>query len=200
MRGLGNEAWALKGGGGLAVLKGNLEIVISAPRTSDRQLEALARIAIRTLPRRYRDTPCSFPHRRRRARAPVSAGARSVKVGVGQSVASAAPLLSGRPADLRIRPASQRKIHRSRWYWTSSSVDLPSGSGSGDQGTHPRGGSSGRRQARRSSRGARPRLGFLTGRADGRRLVASRAAASGVQRSPTGVPGPPCCVDGGAFR
>ncbi len=51
VRGLGNEAWALKGGGGLAVLKGNLEIVISAPRTSDRQLEALARIAIRALPR-----------------------------------------------------------------------------------------------------------------------------------------------------
>ena len=43
VHGLGNEAWAVKRGNGLFVLKGTLMVVISAGGTSDAQLEALAR-------------------------------------------------------------------------------------------------------------------------------------------------------------
>jgi hypothetical protein len=43
VHGLGNAAWAVKAGNGLAVLKGTLDIVISAPKTTDAELEALAR-------------------------------------------------------------------------------------------------------------------------------------------------------------
>jgi hypothetical protein len=43
VHGLGNAAWAVKRGNGLAVLKGTLDIVISAPETTDAELEALAR-------------------------------------------------------------------------------------------------------------------------------------------------------------
>jgi hypothetical protein len=43
VKGLGNVAWAVKAGNGLSVLKGTLDIVISAPRTTDAELEALAR-------------------------------------------------------------------------------------------------------------------------------------------------------------
>lgn len=41
--GLGNAAWAVRAGNGLAVLVGTLDIVISAPKTTDAELEALAR-------------------------------------------------------------------------------------------------------------------------------------------------------------
>jgi hypothetical protein len=43
VHGLGNAAWAVKAGNGLAVLEGALDIVISAPQTTDAELEALAR-------------------------------------------------------------------------------------------------------------------------------------------------------------
>ena len=43
VHGLGDAAWAVKAGNGLAVLKGTLDIVISAPQTTDAELEALAR-------------------------------------------------------------------------------------------------------------------------------------------------------------
>jgi hypothetical protein len=43
VHGLGDAAWAVKAGNGLAVLKGTLDIVISAPKTTDAELEALAR-------------------------------------------------------------------------------------------------------------------------------------------------------------
>jgi hypothetical protein len=43
VHGLGNAAWAVKRGNGLAVLKGTLDIVISAPKTTVAELEALAR-------------------------------------------------------------------------------------------------------------------------------------------------------------
>ena len=43
VHGLGNAAWAVKAGNGLSVLNGTLDIVISAPKTTDAELEALAR-------------------------------------------------------------------------------------------------------------------------------------------------------------
>jgi len=43
VHGLGNAAWAVKRGNGLAVLKGTLDIVISAPKATVAELEALAR-------------------------------------------------------------------------------------------------------------------------------------------------------------
>ena len=48
---LGSSAWALKAGGGLAVLRGTLEFAVSAPHTSDPRLEALAHKIIADLPR-----------------------------------------------------------------------------------------------------------------------------------------------------
>ena len=43
VHGLGDAAWAVKAGNGLSVLTGTLDIVISAPQTTDAELEALAR-------------------------------------------------------------------------------------------------------------------------------------------------------------
>ena len=43
VHGLGDAAWAVKAGNGLSVLKGTLDIVFSAPETTDAELEALAR-------------------------------------------------------------------------------------------------------------------------------------------------------------
>ncbi len=49
--GIGNEAWAVKRGGGLSFLKGTLDTGIAAPHTTDRELRALARTILRDLPR-----------------------------------------------------------------------------------------------------------------------------------------------------
>ena len=43
VHGLGSAAWVVKAGNGLSVLEGTLDIVISAPETTDAELEALAR-------------------------------------------------------------------------------------------------------------------------------------------------------------
>lgn len=43
VHGLGDAAWAVKAGNGLAVPTGNLDIVIAAPQTTVAELEALAR-------------------------------------------------------------------------------------------------------------------------------------------------------------
>ena len=43
VHGIGTAAWAIKAGNGMAVLTGTLEIVISAPATTDTELEALAK-------------------------------------------------------------------------------------------------------------------------------------------------------------
>ena len=51
LSGLGGSAWALKAGGGLAVLRGTLEFAVSAPHTGDGRLEALAHKIIVDLPR-----------------------------------------------------------------------------------------------------------------------------------------------------
>jgi uncharacterized secreted protein with C-terminal beta-propeller domain len=42
VKGLGNAAWVVTRGNGLSVLTGTLDIVISAPETTDAELEALA--------------------------------------------------------------------------------------------------------------------------------------------------------------
>jgi hypothetical protein len=43
VKGIGDQAWAVKAGNGLSALKGTLDLVISAPGTTDAELEALAK-------------------------------------------------------------------------------------------------------------------------------------------------------------
>ena len=43
VKGIGYQAWAVKAGNGLSALEGTLDLVISAPKTTDAELEALAK-------------------------------------------------------------------------------------------------------------------------------------------------------------
>ena len=43
VKGIGDQAWAVKAGNGLSALKGTLDLVIAAPKTTDAELEALRR-------------------------------------------------------------------------------------------------------------------------------------------------------------